>query len=305
MLVRETAKFICGEIQQNSTHAGLEPTRENPSRFRIYRLNHSANVSFFFLIGTTKFIFNIIARFFKTRSLKRNHHPKTPFHHPSLYLLAKLISFSFNSFLDKFYKDTTSIMGKRKNKGKSKKNANHQQHYKKRKVERYWVEDCVELQPPPTIKPSLVVTISRIELHDDHTHRPESPVDALQGKCSLVEFGQLIPCKSLVQLLVLKLSFFLFGIFLYRVYDCSRCLASLLFQVSIPFSQSSFRIINVCCNHYIVKYHTSLHTVLCVFHVPLLHLVERDMDFFVHSNSSLNITRALLSCSIYFLLIAK
>ena len=32
----------------NATPAGLEPTREYPSRFRIYRLNHSATVSYIY-----------------------------------------------------------------------------------------------------------------------------------------------------------------------------------------------------------------------------------------------------------------
>ena len=46
--------------QNKSTLAGLEPTRENPNRFLVGRLNHSATVSFLLLsvtdnIGTHKY----------------------------------------------------------------------------------------------------------------------------------------------------------------------------------------------------------------------------------------------------------
>ena len=59
-------------------------------------------------------------------------------------------------------------MAKRKN------NNRKNQAQKRRKVERYWVEDCIELVPPPEIRASVVVTISRVELHDDHIHRPKT-----------------------------------------------------------------------------------------------------------------------------------
>jgi trimethylguanosine synthase len=61
-------------------------------------------------------------------------------------------------------------MGKR-NKNK-KRQQPHQDGQKKRKVERYWVEDCVELEPPPTVKTALVVNVTRVQLLDDHTHGP-------------------------------------------------------------------------------------------------------------------------------------
>ncbi len=43
---------------------------------------------------------------------------------------------------------------------------------KRRKVGRHWVEDCVELLPPPDKEVSIVVTISRVELEDAHSHGP-------------------------------------------------------------------------------------------------------------------------------------
>mmetsp|Transcript_26735 Transcript_26735/g.39540 ORF Transcript_26735/g.39540 Transcript_26735/m.39540 type:complete len:411 (-) Transcript_26735:53-1285(-) len=43
---------------------------------------------------------------------------------------------------------------------------------KRRKVNRYWIEDCVELEAPPGTSVSLDVTITRVNLFDDHTHGP-------------------------------------------------------------------------------------------------------------------------------------
>lgn len=60
-------------------------------------------------------------------------------------------------------------MGKKKN-NKRPTGSNHPQ--KRRKVGRYWVEDCIELLPPPDKEASIVVTISRVELDDEHSHRP-------------------------------------------------------------------------------------------------------------------------------------
>ena len=47
------------------------------------------------------------------------------------------------------------------------------QPHKRRKVGRHWVEDCVELLPPPDKEAAIVVTISRVELDDDHSHGPK------------------------------------------------------------------------------------------------------------------------------------
>lgn len=57
-------------------------------------------------------------------------------------------------------------MGKTKN--------NHLSHHpqKRRKVGRHWVEDCVELLPPPDKEASIVVIITRVELVDGHSHGP-------------------------------------------------------------------------------------------------------------------------------------
>jgi trimethylguanosine synthase len=56
-------------------------------------------------------------------------------------------------------------MAKRKNKNRQQK-----QPQKQRKFERFWVEDCIEILPPPDKKASIVVTISRVDLVDEHTH---------------------------------------------------------------------------------------------------------------------------------------
>ena len=57
-----------------------------------------------------------------------------------------------------------------------KKKRAHQQNHKsqkRRKIGRYWIEDCVELLPPPDKEVSIVITISRVTLVDNHSHGSE------------------------------------------------------------------------------------------------------------------------------------
>lgn len=63
------------------------------------------------------------------------------------------------------HRQSDKAMAKRKNSKRQK-----QPPQKRRKFERFWVEDCVELLPPPDKHASIVVTISRVELFDEHTH---------------------------------------------------------------------------------------------------------------------------------------
>lgn len=76
-------------------------------------------------------------------------------------------------------------MAKRKNKGRNNQNRNNQNQQrrkKRRKFERFWVEDCTELKPPEGQEPDLLVTISRVELHDDHTHKAKTDkIDLKKG----------------------------------------------------------------------------------------------------------------------------
>eukprot|EP00548_Thalassiothrix_antarctica_P018024 CAMPEP_0194194590 /NCGR_PEP_ID=MMETSP0154-20130528/75669_1 /TAXON_ID=1049557 /ORGANISM="Thalassiothrix antarctica, Strain L6-D1" /LENGTH=559 /DNA_ID=CAMNT_0038919035 /DNA_START=48 /DNA_END=1728 /DNA_ORIENTATION=+ len=63
---------------------------------------------------------------------------------------------------------------KRKNKNRNNKSKQQQGGRRKRqKVDHYWVEDCTELLPPEGVTSTMVVTISRSELCDKHTHRPD------------------------------------------------------------------------------------------------------------------------------------
>lgn len=94
-------------------------------------------------------------------------------------------------------------MAKRKNKNKrrnnqNRNNQNQQRRTKRRKFERFWVEDCTELKPPEGQEPDLLVTISRVELHDDHTHKAKT--DKIDLKIGASEKGNNKPGENVTGL---------------------------------------------------------------------------------------------------------